>query len=106
MSPTISQTKTGVQFGTPVDDIPGYGTPRKQFASHWMAVADECRRHTGQWVPVRVGHLTVDRHQQVPGDIKKGALGAFRDGQWDAAFRAGQLYIKHVTPAATALKAV
>lgn len=104
MSPTVQQPKATVQFGTPVDAIPGFSIPPKQFSSHWLTVAAECRSHPNQWVPVRIGHLTLNRHRQVPADIRKGNLGPFRDGTWDAAFRDGQLYIRFVSPAE--LKAV
>lgn len=97
-----------VQIGQPVADLPTpNATPTTPPAEHWMKIAEVCRQNPGMWLPVRIGNLTVNRHRQVPGDIRRGNLYAFRDGRWDAKYRNDQLYVRYLGEATiTPIKAV
>jgi len=100
----MSNKKRTVKIGSPIQDLPNSGRRAYNAAPHWVKVAEAAKAHEGQWLPVQIGHLTVDRHRQVPNSIKNGRLAAFAEGGFDAAFRDGTLYVKYVTP--TALRAV
>lgn len=67
-------------------------------ARHWMKVAAEAMKNEGQWMQVRVPHLTVDRHKQASHDIRHKKLFAFRWDGFDARYIAGELYVRYDEP--------
>lgn len=90
-------------FGKPTTDLPerNPGRVTNGPAAYWVDVADHCRRNKGQWVPVTIGALSVDRHRQIPSNMRRGQLAAFRRGNWQSAYRNGQLYIRYDGEATT-----
>lgn len=85
-----------VQIGQPLDELPEPAPRTTPPAAHWLKVAKAARDADGKWLPVRVGHLTVDRHRQVGHDIRHRKIVAFRDGNYDARFIDGTLYVRHL----------
>jgi hypothetical protein len=85
-----------VQIGQPLADLPEPAPKTTPPAAHWMQIAEVCRQRPGMWLPVQIGSLTVNRHRQVPKEIRSGQLFAFREGRWDAACRNGQLYVRYL----------
>lgn len=91
----MSPKTIGVKIGAPLTELPDSNLRNGPApASHWLQVADACRANPGQWLPVTIGHLKVDRHRGVPSDISHGRLAAFRGGNFAGAFRNNQLYIR------------
>lgn len=104
MSKNITPVAT---FGVPVDAVPDLETKKSGTgpAPYWVRVADECRKYPGKFLPVTIDGLKPDRLRSVPGDIKRGKLGAFKTGNWDACYRGNQLYVSYQgETAATPLK--
>jgi len=99
----MSTKKRTVKIGTPVPELPESGRGTNKPAAHWVKVAEAAKAHAGQWLPVQVGHLSVNRHREVPNSIKTGRLAAFAGGGFDAAFRDGTLYVKYEAPVALAV---
>lgn len=93
------QKNPKVQIGQPLDELPEPAKARHEPARHWVKVGAACLQHEGKWLPVRIGHLTVDRHRQVASEIRSGKLAAFRNWPgFDARFRDGTLYVRYVDP--------
>lgn len=108
MSPTKNRVVT---IGAPIDTLPPAPGPSNagNFAPHWVKVGAACLQHEGQWLPVRIGHLSVDRHRQVVSEINAGKLAAFRNWPgFKAAYRDNTLYVRYDDPetVTTPLKAV
>lgn len=94
----MTRSKLDVQIGTPLDTLPSEASRTTPPARHWLKVAEHARTNEGHWLPVRVGHLTVDRHRQAAYDIRHRKIVAFRDAGFEAAFRDGTLYVRYVEP--------
>lgn len=95
------KTRHNVTIGQPVDSLPDAHLPSNSgnFAPHWVRVGAACLQHEGQWVPVRIGHLSVDRHRQVVSEINNGRLAAFRNWPgFKAAYRDNTLYVRYDDP--------
>lgn len=93
--------RSNVTIGEPVDELPNPDLPSNygNFAPHWVKVGATCLQHEGKWTPVRIGHLSVDRHRQVVSEINGGKLAAFRNWPgFKAAYRDGQLYVRYDDP--------
>ena len=89
MSPKSSKPEIAV-----VGELPER-TPRTTApADHWITVAATAVQHQGEWLKVRIPHLSLDRHRQVVGDIRRGGIYAFRDGGFDARHIDGDLYVR------------
>ena len=94
MSKNITPT---VSLGVPVDSVPNTDTRKTplSYGKHWVKVAEGCRLYPGKWVPVTIDGLTAGRMKSVPSEIKNRKLWAFREDNWDACYRDGQLYISY-----------
>lgn len=92
----MTPKKIDVQIGQPLDTLPEAEPRTTPPARHWLKVAQAARDAAGKWIPVRIGHLTLDRHRQVGHDIRHRKPVAFRDGGYEAHFIDGTLYVRHV----------
>jgi hypothetical protein len=98
-----------VKIGAPITQLPEKPRVTTPPAPYWEAVAAECRRYPGQWLPVTIDGLSEEAHRSAPSNIRKGFYFSFRVGRWDAARRDGQLYVRYLGEIATGpapLKAV
>lgn len=107
---TTSSHKT-VTLGPPVAALPEPGSRvHYQPAPYWEAVANGCRKHPGQWLPVYIAGLSAGTLKGAVGPIKTGKYASFRTGRWDAVHRDGTLYVSYlgetIDQPVTALKAV
>lgn len=90
-------TTPTVSLGVPVDSVPDTGKKSSTNgpAEYWLQVVAGCKLYPGKFIPVNISGLTENRLRSIPGAIRKGKLAAFREGQWEAYYRQGQLYISY-----------
>lgn len=65
-------------------------------ADHWLKVAANAVANEGDWLRIRIPHLTRDRHKQAVTSIRRGTIVAFREGGFDARYIDGDLYVRWV----------
>lgn len=93
MSPKSSKPEIAV-----IGELPSSAPRTTPPAQHWLDVSAAGKEHEGQWIRVRIPHLSRERHKQVPHDIRRGELFAFREPGWNARSIDGELYVKFQTP--------
>lgn len=84
------------KFGRVLPTLPTVApTVRKR--NHWDLVAEECRRHPNQWIEVTIPTMTVKRHKNVPVEINRGEIAAFKGRGYKACYRDRALWVMYST---------
>lgn len=95
-------TRGKVVFGEPVETLPRKTTKAGTHHNPWDQIAAHCKKHPNLYVPCTIEGYSRGVHACAVARIREKRFVAFREGQWEAAFISGQLYVKHITDDAPA----
>jgi len=110
---TAKKTTRKPKFGAPVAEIPEANAGVSRPAPYWIEVAEHVKANPGQWIPVRLDHLTPRGHASAVQRINAASRGqqsktsknaAFLEPGYEAAYRDGVMYVRYDAPAVAKLR--